>query len=70
MNAGVAELCTGRRCAFWDNGCVIEELGLQAFDGDVSAYLLELRARLEEARDADERTTTHAEFARRLGRDV
>ena len=70
MNAGVTEPCARSRCAFWDAGCTIEELGLQAFGPDVSDYLLELRARLEEARDAAASASSRADFARRLGADV
>ena len=64
MNLGVAETCTRSDCAFWDSGCAVEELGLHAFDPDVSADLLELRARLE----AMGAGVSRAEFARRLGK--
>jgi hypothetical protein len=70
MNLGVPELCPGSRCAFWENGCMVEHLGLHNLDPEVSAYLLELRERLERARDEDEAAATRGEFARRLGVDI
>jgi hypothetical protein len=71
LNLGVAEACPGERCAFWENdGCAIEQLGLHTLDSDVSEYLLDLRARLEEVTTEEELAATRADFARRLGRDV
>ena len=70
MNLGVAELCTKSKCAFWDSGCAVEQLGLHAFGNDVSSYLLELRARLEEVRTATGSDVSRGDFARRLGADI
>jgi len=70
MNLGVTEPCAKSRCAFWDAGCSVEQLGLHAFGSDVSSYLLELRARLESMRDAAGPQASRGEFARRLGADV
>ena len=70
MNVGVAEPCARSKCAFWDSGCSVEEVGLHAFGNDVSGYLLELRARLEAVRDAAGPEASRADFARRLGTDI
>jgi hypothetical protein len=44
--------CPGEACAFWDDACSIEDLRLD-LDGreEIAAYLLQLRERLEVARD-------------------
>lgn len=70
MNLGVAERCSGSRCAFWESGCLIEALGLHALDPDASAALLELRQRIEQARDEAEVAASRGEFARRLAIDI
>jgi len=64
------EQCTGERCAFWDDGCLIERLGPDVRRGDLAAYLLELRERLEQARDQREAERAHSAFSRRIGREL
>jgi hypothetical protein len=68
------EPCPGEACGFWepggavvDGGCSIERLGLDVRRNDIAAYLLELRERLEQARDLEEIEAAHRAFARRLG---
>jgi len=74
---GRREPCTRERCTFWENGgavvagdCLIERLGLDVRDGDLARYLLEVRERVEQARNRAEAEAAHREFAHRLGRDV
>ena len=55
FNIGAVEVCPEDRCAFWEtDGCALEQLGLQGADPEVSAYLLEVRSRLEAVRDAED----------------
>jgi hypothetical protein len=51
---GRAESCPREACAFWEpggavveGGCSIERLGVDVRRGDLAAYLLELRERLD-----------------------
>ena len=74
---GEAEICPEERCALWEPGgavlkgnCLVERLGIDPRDTELAAYLLEVRERLEQARDLAEAEAAHSEFARRLGRDV
>jgi hypothetical protein len=77
LAAGVAEPCTGERCAFWEpggavvqGGCGIERLGSYFLAPDVARYLLETRQRLEQARDRSEAEAAHREFASRIGLEL
>jgi hypothetical protein len=74
---GEVEVCPEDRCAFWESGgavlqgnCLVERLGIDVRDTELAEYLLEVRERLERARDSSESEAAHREFARRLGRDV
>jgi hypothetical protein len=74
---GQAEACPRESCAFWEAGgavlggdCLIERLGVDLASPDLASYLLEVRQRLEQARDLSEAEEHHREFSRRLGRDV
>lgn len=74
---GSDEPCTQDACAFWEHGgavvrgdCLIERLGIDLSHGDLAAYLLEVRERVEQARDSAAAEAAHLEFARRLGRDI
>jgi hypothetical protein len=74
---GRVELCPEAECAFWEPGgavlggnCLVERLGVDLSAADLARYLLEVRERLEGARDLAEAERAHSEFARRLGRDV
>jgi hypothetical protein len=74
---GEVEICPEERCARWEPGgavlngnCLVERLGIDVRDPELAAYLLEVRERLEQARDLVEAEAAHSEFARRLGRDV
>jgi hypothetical protein len=74
---GEIEVCPEDRCAFWEPGgavltgnCLVERLGIDVRDKELAAYLLEVRERLEQARDSSEAEAAHREFAHRLGRDV
>jgi hypothetical protein len=74
---GRAEFCLRERCAFWEPGgavvegaCLIERLGVDLRQAGLAAYLLEVRERLEQARNLAEAEEARREFARRLGRDV
>ena len=71
------ERCPRERCAFWEPGgavvqgnCLVERLGIDVRDPELGRYLLEVRERLEGARDLAEAEEAHRQFARRLGRDV
>jgi hypothetical protein len=71
------EVCPEDRCAFWEAGgavlegrCLVERLGIDVRDSELAGYLLEVRERLEQARDVEDAEAAHREFARRLGRDV
>jgi hypothetical protein len=50
--AGV-ETCPGSECAFWDRGCVVEQVRFP-LGPEVSRYLLRLRLTLEAARAQDD----------------
>jgi hypothetical protein len=74
---GRSEICPEERCAFWEPGgavlggnCLIQRLGTDVSNADLAGYLLEVRERLETARDLAKAEEAHNEFARRLGRDV
>jgi hypothetical protein len=74
---GSEQECTRDACAFWERGgavmagdCLIERLGLDPAHADLAAYLLDVRERVERARDSAAAEAAHLEFARRLGRDV
>jgi hypothetical protein len=71
------EACPRERCAFWeaggavlDGGCVIERLGVDVRRPVLAVYLLETRERIERARDLAEAERAHAEFSRRIGREL
>jgi hypothetical protein len=72
-----AEPCPRERCAFWEPGgavvegrCLIERLGVDVRRAELAAYLLETREQLERAQDLSEAERAHAEFARRIGREL
>jgi hypothetical protein len=74
---GEIEACPEDRCVFWESGgavlegnCILERLGIDMRDMELTEYLLETRERLERARDSSQAEAAHREFARRLGRDV
>jgi len=55
---GQIEQCLQERCSFWEPGgavaqgaCLIERLGVDIGRSDLATYLLEVRERLEHARD-------------------
>ena len=71
------ELCPRERCSFWEPGgavvpagCVIERLGVDVRRRDLAAYLLEVRERLDGARDLREAEQAHSEFSRRIGLEL
>lgn len=73
---GRTEPCPGERCALWEAGgavvkgrCLIERLGVDVRRPDLAAYLLDLRERLEQAKDLSAAEAAHREFSRRLGRE-
>ena len=45
--AGISELCARKTCAFWQGGCVIDRLEIDAGGIDLAEFLLSLRGRLE-----------------------
>lgn len=71
---GERELCPGAGCAFWEPGgavvepgCAIERLGIPVQGHhDLARHLLDLRLRLEEARDEAERRDAHRRFSELL----
>lgn len=74
---GKTEACPQEQCAFWEPGgaavdgaCFVERLGVDLSTPDLATYLLDVRERLEQARDIAEAEAAHREFSRRLGRDV
>jgi hypothetical protein len=77
LATGTMESCPQERCAFWEaggavlqGGCVIERLGVDVREPDMARYLLEVRERLEQARDLSENEAAHREFAHRLGLEL
>jgi hypothetical protein len=77
LATGVMELCPEQRCVFWEEGgavvqggCVIERLGPDVRRPDVAGYLVEARARLEQAPDLSETEAAHREFAHRIGLEL
>jgi hypothetical protein len=71
------EVCPREPCVFWEPGgavvegnCLVERLGVDFDNRDLSNYLLETRERLERGRNLAEAEEAHREFSRRLGRDV
>jgi hypothetical protein len=74
---GQVELCPSDRCAFWEPGgaalagrCLVERLGIDLGQRDLSAYLLETRERIEAARDLAEAEQAHHELSRRIGLEL
>jgi len=74
---GTTEICPEERCAFWEPGgavvagtCLIQRLSVDVSNVELAQYLLEVRERLEGAKDLADAEAAHNEFARRLGRDV
>ncbi len=67
---GEHETCPGGACAFWEAGgavleagCAIERLGVPVSSRpDLARHLLDLRLRIEEARDEVERRIAHRRF--------
>jgi hypothetical protein len=49
---------------------VIERLGPDVRRPDVAGYLVEARARLEQARDLSETEAAHREFSHRIGLEL
>jgi hypothetical protein len=49
---------------------LIERLGIDVRRPELATYLLETRERLEQARDLSEAEAAHAEFSRRIGREL
>ena len=45
--AGISEQCARKTCAFWQGGCVIDRLEIDAGGADLAEFLLGLRGRLE-----------------------
>jgi hypothetical protein len=77
LATGVIELCPQQRCVFWEEGgavvqggCVIERLGPDVRRPEVADYLVEVRARLDKARDRSEAEVAHREFAHRIGLEL
>ena len=71
------ELCPRERCSFWEAGgavvegeCVIERLGVDVRRPDLAAYLLEVRERLDGARNLREAERAHSEFSQRIGLEL
>jgi hypothetical protein len=74
---GQVEPCSRDSCAFWEpgaavveGGCLIDRVGVDVRRPDLSAYLLETRERLEQARDLGEAEQAHRQFSRRISRDL
>jgi hypothetical protein len=74
---GTAEPCPRERCSFWEPGgavvqgrCLIERLGVDVRRPDLALYLLETRERLDQTRNLAEAERAHAEFSRRIGREL
>ena len=66
---GEAERCPGSGCAYWENGsgCAIERLELADLGHvELARHLLELRAKLEDARAEEERREAPRRLARLL----
>ena len=77
LATGVIEACPGGQCAFWEpggavveGGCLIERLGVDVRQTDLAEYLLEMRQRLEQARDRSEAEAAHREFSHRIGLEL
>jgi hypothetical protein len=77
LATGVMELCPQQRCVFWEEGgavvqggCAIERLGPDVRRPDVAGYLVEVRERLDKARDRSEAQAAHREFAHRIGLEL
>jgi hypothetical protein len=71
------EPCPRERCSFWEaggavveGGCVIERLGVDVRRPDLAAYLLEVRERLDGARNLHEAERAHSEFSQRIGLEL
>jgi hypothetical protein len=67
---GEVEACPEGACAFWEHGgevlesgCALERLAIDVDRPDLAAYLVELRAALEAARDAGEREAARRAYA-------
>jgi hypothetical protein len=74
---GTSSPCPRGRCAFWEPGgavieagCSLERLCIDLAQPGLAGYLLDVRERLDRARNFEEAEAAHREFAHRLGRDV
>ncbi len=74
---GVNESCSRQRCSFWEpggavaeGGCVIDRLGVDVGRTDLAEYLLDVRDRLEQAKNLAEAEAAHREFSRRVGLEL
>jgi hypothetical protein len=74
---GCAESCPGDSCAFWEPGgavvggsCALERLAVDLERPGLAEYLLNVRERIEGARERNEAEAAHRELARRLGGEV
>jgi len=66
---GTVEACPGGACPFWEEGgialpagCELERLGIDLDRPDLAEYLLELREKLEAARDREEHDAARRAF--------
>jgi hypothetical protein len=74
---GRTERCARELCGFWEPGgavvdgaCVIERLGVDVRRPDLAAYLIEVRERLDKARNLRAAEAGHREFSRRTGLEL
>jgi hypothetical protein len=70
LTLGDVEPCPEGACPFWEGGgalidedCGLERRGIDLDRPDLAAYLVELRARLEQARDESERAEARRALA-------
>lgn len=70
LTLDVEEACPEGACPFWQHGgavvesaCGLERLQLELDRPDLAAYLVQLRAQLERARDEQERREAREAFA-------
>ena len=67
---GREELCSGKGCAFWEEGgavveagCAIERLGVELSNVELARYLVDLRRALQEAHDDDRAVISRSRLA-------
>jgi hypothetical protein len=77
LTLGEVDACPGGACPFWEQGgialpagCELERLSIDLDRPELAEYLLELRQKLEDARDREEHDAARKAFAELVPPDL